>query len=130
MGDDLFAKILNDDLTQETALYELAVDGLIKLHDSSAPEILPAGDEIDHSHTHSLAYYDMDLLLEEVGLFTDWYMPALTGKPLPAKDRAIFIALWRDILLPATKDLDCLVLRDYHAENLMLRADAAGLAQL
>ncbi len=126
MGDDLFAKILACDPAQEKALYELAVNGLIKLHESSAPETLPVGDDIHHS----LAPYDMDLLLEELGLFTDWYMPALTGRPLPPQDRETFIGLWRDILLPVTKDIDCLVLRDYHAENLMLRAGGTGLAQL
>ena len=126
MGDDLFAKILHHDPAQETTLYELAVSGLIKLHESPVPRILPAGDGINHS----LPHYDMALLLEELSLFTDWYMPARTGKILPEKDREMFAALWQDILLPVTRDLNCLVLRDYHAENLMLRTGQTGLAQL
>ncbi len=119
MGDDLFAGILSRDPAQEKDLYRLAVDGLIELHKSRPPATLPIARGM---LSHTLARYDRGLLLQELGLFTDWYLPALGSISLSAAARQEFFTLWHDILTPVVADLNCLCLRDYHAENLMLRA--------
>lgn len=116
MGDDLFARVIAQDPGQEKGLYQLATEGLIHLHKMPPPS--------------DIAPYDADLLLTELGLFTDWYLSALNGKALAERDREIFINLWRDILPCVTGNLNCLSLRDYHAENLMLRKGQTGLARL
>ena len=116
MGDDLFARVIENDPAQENSLYRLAVLGLVHLHKTAPPTDIPR--------------YDVDLLLAELGLFVDWYLPALTGKPLAEQERTEFLTLWQDILPLVTADLNCLTLRDYHAENLMCRPGQGGLARL
>ncbi|MBL4612694.1 MAG: phosphotransferase [Emcibacter sp.] len=116
MGDDLFARVMAEDPTQEESLYQLAIDGLVHLHQATLPT--------------DMSRYDMDVLLRELGLFVDWYLPAVCGKPLSDRDRAEFLALWQDILPPVAGELTVLTLRDYHAENLMVRSGQAGLARL
>lgn len=116
MGNDLFARVIEGDPTREKSLYQLAVQGLVHLHGVSPPKDIPP--------------YDANLLLAEIGLFVDWYLPALTGRPLAEKHRHEFFRLWQDILPRVAQNLTCLTLRDYHAENLMLRPGQEGLARL
>lgn len=118
LGDDLFKRVLDVDPGRELELYRLAIDELIKLNACSVPESLPYGDE-----KYNLPLYDTELMLEEVSLFTDWYYPALTGKRLPFDKRKNFLSLWKDVLGDVTNTSECLVLRDYHAENLLERPD-------
>mgnify|MGYP000322961798 CR=1 FL=1 len=87
----------------ETAVYHGAVDALVELHR------LPAGPFLDYS----LAEY-----LREVKLLTEWYCPA---RGL-AVDVPGYVAAWEAVLadmLPRQRP-GVTVLRDYHAENLML----------
>ncbi len=116
MGNDLFACVMVDDPAQEKPLYQLAVNGLVHLHRAAPPTDIPS--------------YDANLLLTELSLFTDWYLPALRGQALSDQERYEFLQLWQDILPHVTQNLNCLALRDYHAENLMLRSGQAGLAKL
>ena len=124
MGDDLFARVIAADPDQEKDLYQLAIRGLVHLHRATPPSLMtsPFWDKITP--------YDEDVLLQEVGLFVDWYLPALTGKPLTDAERRTFLTLWRHVLSPVSQKLTCLTLRDYHAENLMVRAGQTGLARL
>lgn len=121
MGDALFARVIETEPDQEEPLYQLAVDGLVHLHQAPLSKTSPPSD---------IAAYDEEILLRELSLFVDWYLPALSGKLLSEQDRDQFLTLWRDILPPVTTKLSVLTLRDYHAENLMLRPDQDGLAQL
>ncbi len=116
MGDALFAAVIAADPAQEEPLYGLALDGLVHLHKAPLPD--------------NVSHYDEALLLTELALFVDWYMPSLDGKILSAADRDGFLKIWQDILPPVTGGPACLTLRDYHAENLMLRDGQTGLARL
>jgi len=107
MGDDLFTRVICDDPVQEKALYRLAVDGLLHLHKFPVPENFPR--------------YDRDMLLLELGLFVDWYLPGQDGYFLTDSERTEFLALWHRTLAPLMQGPYCLTLRDYHAENLMVR---------
>jgi len=87
----------------ETEVYRTAIDALIELHS------LPAGPFLDYS----LSEY-----MREVRLFTDWYCPT-RGLYV---DAAGYAAAWEKVLgelLPRQRPGVC-VLRDYHAENIML----------
>jgi aminoglycoside/choline kinase family phosphotransferase len=87
----------------ETAIYSAAVGELAKLHQ------LPPGPFLDYS----LSEY-----LREVRLFLDWYC---TAQNLYV-DSAGFSAAWEQVLaevLPRQRP-GVTVLRDYHAENIML----------
>src|SRR3546814_8875381 len=59
-------------------------------------------------------------------LFTDWYCPALEI----AADREAFRAAWEAVLAPVAADglPRVTVLRDYHAENIMLVPGREGIA--
>ena len=87
----------------EAAVYTGAVDALVRLHD------LPPGPFLDYS----LAEY-----LRETRLFIDWYC---TAQSLYI-DAPGFVAAWEAVmkeLLPRQRP-GVTVLRDYHAENIML----------
>ncbi len=113
-GDARLRETLDEDPERERELYEVATDLLVHLH---ARPPMPG-----------LRAHSLDLWLEEVSLFTDWYCPAL-GLEV---DAAGFQAGWREALAPVEEDgLDrATILRDYHAENLMLISGRDGVAHL
>lgn len=87
----------------EETVYRAAVDALIDLHR------LPAGPFLD---------YAMSEYQREARLFIDWYCPA-QGLTV---DAAGYAAAWEKVLtqlLPRQRP-GVVVLRDYHAENIML----------
>ncbi|MEZ5735749.1 MAG: phosphotransferase [Novosphingobium sp.] len=87
----------------EREVYQNAVDTLVKLHQ------LPAGPFLDYN----LAEYQ-----REARLFVDWYCPAQNLYV----DGAGYAAAWEEALKPvlSRQRPGVTVLRDYHAENLML----------
>jgi aminoglycoside/choline kinase family phosphotransferase len=88
-------------------LYELAIDWLIDLHrHRDASEGLPD--------------YDDARLLEEVGRFLLWYVPAVLDAPLEASAEIEFDSLWRALIPVARRMPRTFVYRDFHIENLML----------
>ncbi|MET1754861.1 phosphotransferase [Novosphingobium sp. RD2P27] len=89
--------------SDELDVYRGAVDALVTLR------ALPSGPFLD---------YSMSEYMREVRLFTEWYCPA---QNLYA-DAAGFTAAWETVLrdlLPRQRP-GVTVLRDYHAENIML----------
>jgi aminoglycoside/choline kinase family phosphotransferase len=96
----------------ERAAYEAAVEALAALH-RLPPGPFPA--------------YDMATYLRELMLFTEWYCPAM-GLNV---DEAAFVAAWREVLEPleSRQIPGVTVLRDYHAENIMLLGGKASAPQ-
>ena len=111
-GDARLREVLDDDPEREHELYELATDLLVHLHRHPPMAGLPV---------HGLAQW-----LEEILLFTDWYCPAV-GLEV---DRDEFVSAWRNVLEPVSTDGlgPVTVLRDYHAENIMLVEGREGVA--
>jgi len=103
-GDWRLREMLDDDPSRERELYELATDVLIHLH--------------SHAPMPGLRPHGLDQWLEELALFTEWYCPAL-GLSVDADG---YRAAWTEVLRPLAGDGlgPVTVLRDYHAENLML----------
>lgn len=85
----------------ELRLYEAAIDVLIRLRDHAAADIGP---------------YDRDVYQREAALLTEWYCPAV-GLDVDVEG---YVAAWDAVLAPALDGAPVTVLRDYHAENLML----------
>lgn len=83
------------------ARYEAAVDLLVALHRHPAGPFRP---------------YDAMTLQREAALLVDWYCPAVGL----AVDRDGYGAAWDAVLGQAAAAQPVTVLRDYHAENLML----------
>lgn len=111
---------------EERALYREAVEVLIELHREVPGASLP----IPTHAPYPLPTFDDALLLEEAFLFTDWYLPALTGKDTAASARADFEACWRAAFEGLRAQPQCLVMRDYHVDNLMLRESREGLLRI
>lgn len=89
--------------TDEVAVYQAAIDALVELHRQ------PPGPFPDYS----LAEYQ-----REAGLFVEWYCPA---RQLDV-DSEGYAAAWEEVLSPMLprQRPGVVVLRDYHAENIML----------
>lgn len=87
----------------EARCYEAVVDVLVALADKTPPP--------------GLKRHGLDMWLEEVALFTDWYCPAVGVEA----DRDAFQDAFRNVLTPIDAQGQTVVeLRDYHAENVML----------
>jgi aminoglycoside/choline kinase family phosphotransferase len=82
-----------------------------------------------HLHQHApmpgLRPHGLQQWLEEVGLFTEWYCPAV-GIDVDSRG---FSAAWAEALEPIANDglSPVTVLRDYHAENVMLVQGREGV---
>lgn len=112
-GDWRLREFLDKDPARETELYELATDVLVHLH--------------QHGPMDGLRPHGLDQWLEELNLFTEWYCPAV-GLEV---DEAAYRAAWIETLKPVSQDGlgPVTVLRDYHAENVMLVRDREGIAR-
>ncbi len=108
-GDARVNPLLADDPSDEHAIYATAVDILAELHRHPPADVPP----------YSEAEYR-----REARLFADWYLPAAGLAEAPGYDAA-WAPLWP--LLAGHPPV--LVLRDYHADNLML-LDRPGLRRL
>jgi aminoglycoside/choline kinase family phosphotransferase len=110
-GDARLRETLDEAPEREAELYALAVDVLVHLHAlPPMPGLKPHG---------------LDQWLDELLLFPDWYCPAL-GLEL---DTGTYREAWLEVLAPVADDGlgPVTVLRDYHAENIMLVAGRTGI---
>ena len=107
-GDARVREYLDDQPEAEMAIYERAVDLLCDLHRLPAQPGLP--------------HYDRDVYQRETGLLTEWFAPA-AGLEVDVKG---YVAAWDAVLPIVERDGAPLVtvLRDYHAENIMLLPDS------
>jgi tRNA threonylcarbamoyl adenosine modification protein YjeE len=105
--------------------YAVATDVLAALHREPLPKTLPVENGVDYL----LPYYDMEALLIEVELLTDWYLPKLEAKISDAR-RDLYMALWRDALLPILEAPVTWVLRDFHSPNLLWLPEREGIARI
>ena len=114
LGDARMREALDAEPEAERELYETAVDVLVHLHRQPPMEGLPE---------HGLAEW-----LAEVQLFPDWYVPAVG---LEGFDQSGWEQAWRAVLEPVANDglAPVTVLRDYHAENVMLVDGRGGIGR-
>ncbi|MEZ5891916.1 MAG: phosphotransferase [Parvularculaceae bacterium] len=119
LGDDLFARVVGS--VEETALYRAAMDALAALHESGVAR--PAND------AYAMLDYDALALEAEAMLLIDWYWPLKKGAPAPENLKAEYVALWRDALATLSAP-QTMVLRDYHAENLLWLPARKGVARV
>jgi len=117
LGDDTFTRLLKNG-ADETALYALAIDVLIHLHQLPPSQTVPAGTPA----------YDNDRLLDEALLFTDWYLPAVLDAPPSENMRNGYIDAWNKVLPIVYVQPLTLVLRDFHVDNLMRLPDRDGVS--
>jgi aminoglycoside/choline kinase family phosphotransferase len=111
-GDSRLRETLDEDPGRERGFYEMATDVLVHLH--------------RHPPMAGLPPHGLDQWLEELKLFTEWYCPAVGIRV----DGQAYQAVWREALAPIAADGlgPVTVLRDYHAENIMLVDGRSGVA--
>mgnify|MGYP001796092088 FL=1 len=111
-GDDRMRDWLDDHPQGEEAAYKAAIDALVDLHSHAAGPFDP---------------YDMDVYLREAKLLAQWYAPAHSLEV----DEEGYEAAWRAVLTPLNgrQGEGVTVLRDYHAENIMLLGGSPGAPQ-
>lgn len=111
-GDDRMRDWLDGNPQDEVPAYEAAVSALAALHR------LPPG---------PFAAYDMATYQREAALLTEWYCPA-HGLDVDAQ---AYSAAWQEVLSPVVsrQSPGVTVLRDYHAENIMLLGGKASTPQ-
>ncbi|MEO6579698.1 MAG: phosphotransferase [Sphingomicrobium sp.] len=114
LGNDRLRETVDEDPAREEELYRLATDLLVRLH--------------GHPPMPGLTPHGLDQWLDELMLFPDWYAPAV-GLDV---DRDAYRAAWTELLAPVAADGlgPVTVLRDYHAENIMLVEGKEGVAHL
>ncbi|MEM8958210.1 MAG: phosphotransferase [Pseudomonadota bacterium] len=119
LGDDLYARVVLEGRVDETELYAAAVDALIALH--------------DHSPPHGLRDYDPDLMAEKAALAGQWYAGGSAPQAAVSPDHPAARTL-ADSITPLlhrhAADATVLILRDYHAENLLWLPDREGVARV
>ncbi|KAJ57224.1 hypothetical protein ACMU_01650 [Actibacterium mucosum KCTC 23349] len=108
LGDNLFARHLRTQRSDEISLYSTAVDVLSALHQETPP---------------ALAAYDTPVMAPLAGLAAEWYANDITLRaPLQAEMADSLNAL------PAFKPV--IILRDFHSENLLWMPSRSGLARV
>ena len=113
-GDKRVAPLLAANPAPEREIYETAIDILAALHDHAPPAVAP---------------YHRGELLREVNVLTEWYLPIVDAAGDAAAYEAGWDAVWQDVIAE-TEARPVLVLRDYHADNLMVLDGRSGLQRL
>lgn len=115
-GDDLYARAIPLGAS-ETELYATAVDALLQLR---AARILPP-----RASGYEMLFYDRLAMEAEIGLVTEWYWPFRKGAAPSADFVEEHRAIWnRAFALVSAPHM--VVLRDFHAENLLWLPERAG----
>ncbi|MFN4191652.1 MAG: aminoglycoside phosphotransferase family protein [Tabrizicola sp.] len=113
LGDDLFARLIAADPTREAELYAAAVDALLHLQSAPPPAGLPDLSAADWAGAAAFAL--------------DGYARAATGS---SPDPSEFLAVLTGVLQAHADGPRVLILRDFHAENLIWLPARLGLARV
>ncbi|MFC3228049.1 aminoglycoside phosphotransferase family protein [Marinibaculum pumilum] len=126
LGDSLFTPLAQD-REREAEIYAAAVDLLAALHRHTAAG-MPA--------LAALPPQDHALLTAGLDTFLDWYWPAAFGRAASADLRRDFLDRWAPLLetvRPGDRPdpgRDVLVMRDFHADNLIWLPERPGVARV
>lgn len=101
--------------------------------DADLPYLEGAIDVLEHLSKHpsllTLPAYDETILVNEAMLFADWYLPWTKGAAPSADVRDSFRESLSCLTRYRSSDT-CLVLRDYHVDNLIWLADREGVQRV
>lgn len=113
LGDDLFARLATQDVSMEAPLYSAATDVLIHLqaHD-------PAPDLTDLA---------AEGWADAAALVLDWYRYAITGDTV---DQGPLVSALGELISTHADGRRVMILRDYHAENLLWLPQRTGLRRV
>jgi aminoglycoside/choline kinase family phosphotransferase len=110
LGNALFADLMTADQAQEIPLYRAATDVLIHLHRAPKPQ---------------LPICDAKWLAEMIAPVFEWYVPKALNR-----DIARFQAVFEPLLNSVVDAPKVMILRDYHAQNLLFLPDRNGIKRV
>lgn len=113
LGDSIFARLVRDDPNQENRLYLAAAEVLCCLQSGPVAPNLPNLSASDWAEAACFAL--------------DWYRFAITGDRV---DPTSFCTILSNLLSDYADGPRVMILRDYHAENLLWLPDRIGLARV
>jgi aminoglycoside/choline kinase family phosphotransferase len=116
LGDDLYARAIPSG-ADEHDLYASAIDALLALHEAAPAAPIEAG--------YAMLTYDRTAMEAEVMLVPDWYWPHLKGEPAGETVKADYVDAWTKGLAKLPEP-STLVMRDFHAENVLWLPDRKG----
>lgn len=109
LGDNTAKKFIEHNCQQEEEIYLQATKILLDLH------------KVD-SQKYQIEPYDQDILLKEVNLFVEWYLPNIKKISLSESQ----LIDWQDSWLKVFSQISSnkvICLRDYHSQNLMINQE-------
>lgn len=107
---------LNQDGSERKQIYHLIIDLLVLLQAQEIPS--------------TIVELDNELLILELGVFVDWYIPYAYNRELSTHEFEEFIDIWQNILAEQAPMPNTIVLRDYHVENIMYLKQRESVRQL
>lgn len=113
LGDGLFSRIVANDPALEEVLYAAATDVLLRLQDGPIEPGLPNLSARDWAEAAAFAF--------------SWYAFAAREK---TPDPALFVTVLEQLLRDHADGPRVMILRDYHAENLLWLPKRSGVAQV
>ena len=113
LGDSLFSLLCEKSPKIEDEIYSSAINLLLHIHKNPAPE--------------NLLKYDINILIKESNLLTDWYLPNAIGNPLSETLIDEFQNILSKTFSKVPSNNPVLVMRDYHAENLIWLPKRSGI---
>ena len=117
LGDTTFTNMIAQGSNEKT-LYECAVDLLIDMHRRPKKQIVPK----------NISLYDQKTFIQEASLLTEWYMRRVGEKALSTDAKKNFELVWQQLLSKCPTIKDTLVLKDFHADNLMWLPNRNGIS--
>jgi aminoglycoside/choline kinase family phosphotransferase len=111
LGTETYLSKLNEQTA--AALYRDANEALVKIQLASRPNELPA--------------YDEALLLREMRLFSEWYIPKHLGVALTPGQNEQLEGVYATVLRNVSRQPKVYVHRDYHSRNLMVSDPNPGI---
>ncbi|MCG8492562.1 MAG: phosphotransferase [Sneathiellales bacterium] len=114
-GDRLFVSLIEAGENEEK-LYTLAVDFLLDLRTRKLPEGLP--------------YFSPSYVLDQNVMFLDWFVPHQSGKTVSEEGRRFYQQIWTHLLKSLDRKDEAMLLRDFHAENILYLEGRTGLSTL
>lgn len=116
LGDGLFTRLLRDAPQEEERYYIAAADVLAELYRQAQ--------KADYS---GFPVYDEARLLAEANLLAEWFLPAVMTEERAREAAKRYTELWRGLLAKLPRLRPVLVLRDYHADNLLWLPQREGI---
>lgn len=114
LGDALFAHLAKDDKKLEPLLYRTAAEVLAEIHRLTPPANLPGATS--------------DMLAQATDLAFDWYAER-AGQTVAGTAKSAAMGAMHDAVKAHAGAPSVMILRDYHAENLLWLPDRSGSAR-